>query len=233
MKLPKRLPVLPAWDTLTPDQKTYRSKVLQVHAAMIEHMDSNVGRVIQYLKDIGEYDNTLILFTSDNGTSSTVEMKDVALTGISIEEANGFNVQYDNSAANVGNSNSLVNYGAWGAGKAASPLSYFKASQGEGGIRTPFVIKLPNPSNQSQTEIVRSFVHVNDVTPTLIEYAGVQHPSTYNGSEVHPLMGKSIKLLLDGKVKRIHASDEPIAQRCLTIQLFSWVTGRRLRTYHL
>ncbi len=141
MTLPKRLPVLPSWDSLTPDQKEYRTKVLQVHAAMIDNMDSNVGRVIQYLKDIGEYDNTLILFTSDNGTSSPVEMKDVALTGITKEEANAFNAQYDNSAANVGNSNSLVNYGAWGAGKAASPFSYFKASQGEGGVRSPFVIK--------------------------------------------------------------------------------------------
>ena len=141
-------------------------------------MDYNLGRVIQYLKDIGEYDNTLILFTSDNGTSSPVEMKDVALTGVTKEEAKAFNAQYNNSAANVGNSNSLVNYGAWGAGKAASPLSYFKASQGEGGVRTAFVIKLPNASNQSQTEIVKAFVHVNDMTPALLEYAGAQYPST-------------------------------------------------------
>ncbi len=213
MTLPKRLPVLPAWDGLTPEQKTYRSKVLQVHAAMIDNMDYNLGRVIQYLKDIGEYDNTLILFTSDNGTSSPVEMKDVALTGITKEEANAFSAKYNNSAANVGNPNSNVNYGAWGAGIVSSPFSYFKASQGEGGVRSPFVIKLPNASNQTQTDIVRAFVHVNDMTPTLLEYANVTNPgSEYNGREISPMMGKSIKSLLDGKVERIHPSDEPIAQ---------------------
>ena len=51
------------------------------------------------------------------------------------------------------------------------PLSYYKSTQGEGGIRSPFVIKLPNAGNQTKTEIVDAFVHVNDMTPTFLEYA--------------------------------------------------------------
>jgi arylsulfatase A-like enzyme len=211
MKLPQRLPQSPAWDTLSGNEKTNRAKILQAHAAMIEDMDTNIGMVIQYLKDIGQYDNTLIVFTSDNGSSEPVEMKNLATAGV--EEANKFYNAFNNSAANIGNADSLVNYGAWGAGASVSPLSYFKTTQGEGGVRPPFVMKLPGTSNQSQPDIVNAFVQVNDMTPTFLDYAGVQSPgSTYNGTEVHPIMGKSIKPLLEGQTAIVHAEDEPVAQ---------------------
>ena len=211
MKLPQRLPQSPAWDTLSADEKTNKAKILQAHAAMIEDMDTNIGKVIQYLKDIGQYDNTLIVFTSDNGSSEPIEMKNLATVGL--EESNKFFNTFNNSAANIGNADSLVNYGAWGAGASVSPLSYFKTTQGEGGVRPPFVMKLPVTSNQTQPNIVNAFIHVNDMTPTFLDYAGVQPSgSTYNGTEVHPIMGKSIKPLLEGKIELVYAKDEPVAQ---------------------
>ena len=213
MKLPQRIPGVEQWDNLTQDQKAYRAKVLAVRAAMIEDMDTNIGRVIKYLKDIGEYDNTLIMFTSDNGSSEPVEMKDLALGSVTSAEAEAFVNKFNNTVPNIGNANSLVNYGAWGAMPSVSPLSYYKSTQGEGGIRSPFVVKLPNAGNQTKTDVVDAFVHVNDMTPTFLEYAGVLHPgSTYNGHPVHAIIGKSIKSLLDGKIQVVHPDDEPIAQ---------------------
>jgi arylsulfatase A-like enzyme len=213
MKLPQRIPPVEPWDSLTPDQKAYRAKVLEVRAAMIEDMDNNIGRVIKYLKDVGEYDNTLIMFTSDNGSSEPVEMKSLALGTVTAAEAEAFVNTFNNTVSNIGNANSLVNYGAWGSMPSVSPFSYYKTSQGEGGIRAPFVIKLPDNGNQTNTEIVNAFVHVNDMTPTFLEFAGVQPPSsTYKGHTVHAIMGKSIKSLLDGKVQVVHSEDEPIAQ---------------------
>jgi arylsulfatase A-like enzyme len=213
MKLPQRLPNLPAWDSLSTDDKAYRTGVLRAHAGMIEDMDFNIGKVIQYLKDNGLYDNTLIMFTSDNGSSEPIDMKNMAATGVSIEDANKFYAGFNNTVSNIGNADSLVNYGAWGTIAAVSPFSYFKTTQGEGGIRPPFVIKSPGVTNQSNTAIVNAFVHVNDMTPTFVEYAGVQSPgSTYKGQPVHPIMGKSIKSLLDGKVQVVHPDDEPLAQ---------------------
>ena len=82
MTLPKQLPASPAWDSLSPDEKTNRAKILVAHAAMIEDLDTNVGKVIKHLKDIGQYDNTLIIFTSDNGSSEPIEMKDLATVGV-------------------------------------------------------------------------------------------------------------------------------------------------------
>jgi arylsulfatase A-like enzyme len=211
MTLPKQLPVSPAWDSLSPDEKTNRAKILVAHAAMIEDLDTNIGKVIKHLKDIGQYDNTLIIFTSDNGSSEPIEMKDLATVGTA--EANKFFNTFNNSDANIGNADSLVNYGAWGAGAAVSPFSYFKTTQGEGGVRPPLVIKTPGTSNQTASEIISAFVHVNDMTPTMMEYAGAKHPgSTYNGHEVHPIMGKSLKPLLDGVVAQVYSDDEPVSQ---------------------
>jgi arylsulfatase len=211
MTLPQRLPQTPAWDSLNATDKAYKAKVLEAHAGMIDNMDSNIGKVIQYLKDTGQYENTLILFTSDNGSSEPVEMKN--LGSGEVEEANKFFNSFNNSLANVGNADSLVNYGAWGTGAAVSPFSYFKTTQGEGGVRAPLVMKLPGASNQTQPDIVDAFVHVNDITPTFLDYAGVQ-PSgpTYNGNPVHPIMGKSLKPLLEGEVEQVYADDEPVAQ---------------------
>ena len=78
-------------------------------------------------------------------------------------------------------------------------------------------MKLPGASNNNQTkpDIVNAFVHVNDMTPTMLDYAWVQQQlpgSTYKGHPVHPIMGKSIKPLLEGKVSQIYADDEPVAQ---------------------
>lgn len=212
MKLPQRIPIAETWESLSPDEKAYRAKVLAVHAAMIDNMDFNIGKVIKYLKDIGEYDNTIIIFASDNAGSEPVDMNIFAGQAATKEQTQKFLAGFNNSVPNIGNSNSLVNYGAWGSISSVSPLSYFKLSQGEGGIRSPFIIKLPNAEVKSSPDILRTYVNVRDITPTLLDYTGVQYPSTFNGKEVHSVMGKSLKPLLEGTVDRVYGADEAVSQ---------------------
>jgi arylsulfatase len=212
MKLPQRIPAEKPWDSLTQNEKEYRAKVLAVYAAMIDNMDFNVGKVTKYLKDIGEYDNTLIMFASDNAGSEPVDMTIFAGQATTKEETQKFLAGFNNTVSNIGNANSLVNYGIWGSLPSSSPLSYFKVSQGEGGIRSPFIIKLPNAQTKSSPEIIKAYVNVRDITPTLLEYAGVQHPNTFKGKEVHPMMGKSVKPLVEGQVDRIYSDNDSIAQ---------------------
>lgn len=211
MNLPQRLPKIAAWDSLSEDDKATKAKILAAHAAMIEDIDTNIGKVIKYLKDNGLYDNTIIMFTSDNGSSEPIDMKDLATVGVA--EANKFYNTFNNSVANIGNADSLVNYGAWGAGASVSPFSYFKTTEGEGGVRPPFVMKVPGTSNQTKPDIVNTFVHVTDIAPTLLEYAGVKLPgSTYNGHPNYPITGKSWKPLIEGKVTQVYADDVPVSQ---------------------
>lgn len=214
MTLPERLPAAQVWEGLDLKTRAVDAKILAVHAAMIEETDYNIGKVISLLKSLGMYNNTLIIFTSDNGSSEPFPATNLATTGITTEQANAFAMKFNNSLTNIGNSDSLVNYADWGAIPSVSPFSWFKATQGEGGVRPPFVIKVPGVStNQTHPKIIDAFVHVNDMAPTMLDYAGVQPPGpTYKGHTVHPIMGKSIKPLLEGKVVSIHAADEPVAQ---------------------
>jgi arylsulfatase A-like enzyme len=229
MTLPERLPHSLSWDSLDPQTQAYRAKTLAVRAAMIENMDYNIGKVIALLKELGIYDNTLISFASDNGSSEARPMSTLAVQGQSLAQSRAFVDEYNNTLANLGNRDSLINHAEWGTILSVSPFSWFKGTQGEGGIRSPFIIKEPLASstttsstanttnnstttNQTHPNVIDVFVHVTDVTPTFLDYAGVQHPSTYHGREVHPLMGKSWKPLLEGNVAQVYADDEPVAQ---------------------
>jgi arylsulfatase A-like enzyme len=190
-------------------------------------MDYNIGRVMAPLKDLGIYDNTLIVFTSDNGSSEPRPMSALGAQGVPLEESEAFVNKFNNTLANLGNRDSLINYAARGSIPSVSPFSWFKGTEGEGGIRSPLIIKEPLASsitttttnttntttpNKTHPNIVDAFVHVNDATPTFLDYAGVQYPSTYHGREVHPLIGKTWKPLLEGKVAQVYADDEPVAQ---------------------
>ena len=212
---PGRLPPNVVWDSLTKDQKAYAARVMAVHAGGIEQMDKDIGRVIQYLKDTGQYDNTLIVFTSDNGSSEPIEITDLQYgSGFNASLAPQFVAGVNNSLSNLGSPTSDFNYGAWGTYMAVAPLSGFKASMYEGGTRAPLVIKAPqsmqSTSNNTGSKFVNNFVYVTDFTPTLLDMAGVSHPSTYNGTEVHALMGTSIKPILDGTTDVVHPANETI-----------------------
>lgn len=123
MSLPKRLPPNPAWDSLTDEQKQYWIKVSAVHAGMIENMDYNIGKLIQHLKDTGEYDNTLIMFTSDNGSSEPIYSPlDGKLTSTTSEEVRELRARYNNSIPMIGTEDSDVGYGLEGTMLAVSPF---------------------------------------------------------------------------------------------------------------
>jgi arylsulfatase A-like enzyme len=210
---PGRLPPNQVWDSLTNDQKAYAARIFAVHAAGIEDMDKNIGRVIQYLKDTGQYDNTFILFTSDNGSSEPFDVANVKYaSGFNQTQAKSFVLTVNNSLSNLGNQTSDFNYGPWGSYLAVSPLSGFKTSFYEGGTRPPLVIKAPQTSSASTSgnNLIKTFVYVTDITPTILDLANVSHPATYKNHEVASLTGKSLKPLLEGTVNKVHADNESI-----------------------
>ena len=217
--LPDRIPPNQKSDSLSENQQEFAAKVMAVHSAMIEDMDKNIGKMIQYLKDIGEYDNTMIIFTSDNGSSEPFEILQFKYaSGVDLNEGREMIKRINNTVANLGNPDSTVNYGAWGSYYSISPLSGFKTTMYEGGTKVPLLMKVPQSSSSSSNvtttdnNMIRSYVFVDDIAPTILDYAGVTHPgSTYNGKEIHPMMGKSLKPLINGTVDRVYAEDEPIA----------------------
>src|SRR5574342_8759 len=112
MTLPKSYPPLPNWNSLPEEERTLRSQILAAHAGMIEKTDSEIGRVIQYLKDIGQYDNTLIMFTSDNGGSepSDSPVKISGLEGTDPEVIEQFSTGFTQSVTAAGSKDSYWGY---------------------------------------------------------------------------------------------------------------------------
>lgn len=215
MKLPDKIPPNQPWAKLSPEQQAYASRILAVRAVMIEDMDQNIGRLIQMLKDSGQYDNTLIMFTSDNGTSEPAALLNIQFSSVSPDMAS-FVKQVNNTLPNLGNGTSVINYAAWGPESSASPLSGYKTTEYEAGTRVPFVFKEPASQNSnintSNTKVIKAFAYAEDITPTILVYAGVQHPgTTYNGHPVHAIMGKSLQALFNGTVDRVYGENDMVA----------------------
>lgn len=190
----------PRWDALSADEQQVEARRMEIYAAMVSDLDTYVGEVVSYLKDIGEFDNTFILFMSDNGAESS--RRDLAP-----DIASHIGVEYDHSLDNLGAGNTYVMYGANWASVSATPFFRHKATGFEGGIHVPaFVHYKGLVKAGTRTAGVST---VMDVLPTALALAGTMHPGTqYRGQEILPVRGTSLLPLLSGESDAIHSDTE-------------------------
>ena len=181
-----------SWDKLTPEQKAHRSRDMEIYAGMIDYLDYSIGRVLNHLRDKGEYDNTLIVFVSDNGPSKTTIVDYLALGGDAADFVRGF----DNSLENKGKPGSSTDIGPGWAFASATPLRLFKGYVSQGGLRVPAIIKVPNQDKFKPTRI-KTPVHIFDLMPTFLDYASVAHPKNYRGVSIAEIQGLSLRRLLE------------------------------------
>lgn len=192
------------WDKLTPEKRAISARTMEVYAAMVERMDWNIGRVVDYLRQQGQLDNTFVLFISDNGAEGAL-LEAFPKFGPNLQSF--LDQHYDNSLDNIGNANSYVWYGPRWAQAATAPSKLFKAFTTQGGIRVPALIRYPEFARQGG-QISGAFSTVMDVTPTILDLAGVRHPGTrWNGREVAALRGKSWLGYLSGETSEVHDAD--------------------------
>lgn len=183
------------WHLLTDEDRQRESRAMEVYAGMINNMDYHFGRVVRFLKDIGEYDNTIIIFLSDNGPNPWYSEDYPGNAG-----SKWFS-QFDNSTDNIGHPMSHYAYGMGWSSASAGPLDLFKMTVGEGGIRSPLIISGPGVSKNIQND---SFTYVWDIMPTILDLTGTKHPATFKGKEVEPMRGQSLKEVLTGKAQRVY-----------------------------
>ena len=195
-----RFPGVPAWDDLPAEAKVVQANTMAAYAGMIDHMDMQIGRVIDHLKDTGQYDRTIIIYMTDNGP-------DWSQPNTNIGAADWFNERYPNTAvADIGVEGSYSSYGPPWAQVAAAHLSGFKTFSTEGGLRVPFIIRYPEWIDAGQTD---EFVFVTDLSATLLEIAGAEHPGTvYDGREVFPMTAKSFLPFMRGDTSTHRGADE-------------------------
>lgn len=190
------------WDALDDHEKRYEARRMEVYAGMAQTMDQQIGRLVSYLKAIGDYDNTVFVFLSDNGSEPT-DPYDILALKLWLE------VKYSRDIERLGGKGGFSSIGPSWASAAASPLSGYKFFAGEGGLRTPLIVA-GVPGTQAN-QVSRAFTHVTDIVPTLLEVAGVQpHAGFYQGKVVEPMIGSSLVPVLQGKAERVHPVDQPI-----------------------
>lgn len=181
--------VIPDWNSMASDRQADLARRMAIYAAMVQKMDSNIGRVVEELRAAGQLDNTLIFCVSDNG--GNYEGAVFGQTG-GVPNATPLT---GSSLTNMGLAGEPVIYlgGGW-AHVSDTPFRLFKHFDHEGGIRTPMIVHWPQGLTRTN-EWVNEPGHVIDIMATIVDATGVGYPSQFNGHSVLPLEGQTLKPL--------------------------------------
>jgi arylsulfatase len=176
-----------AWTDLTPEQKGFQASKMAIHAAMIDRMDQEIGRVLNQIEAMGALDNTLVVFASDNGASAE-----------QIIRGDG----HDPAAA-PGSAQSFLCLGPGWSTASNTPFRLHKSWVHEGGISTPLIVSWPKGIT-ARGELRRDVGHVIDLVPTVLDLTGAHPSADWRGQTPPPLPGRSLvpAFTQDGSVKR-------------------------------
>jgi arylsulfatase A-like enzyme len=194
----------PQWEHLSTYERKASSRAMEVYAAMVDRMDWNIGRVVNYLSGTGELDNTIVMFLSDNGAEGAI-VEAFPVVGPLVREF--IREHCDNSLSNIGRGNSFVWYGPRWAQAATAPSRLYKAFTTEGGIRVPAFVTYPKFARQRGISSV--FSTVMDIMPTFLEQAGTTHPTDCaRESGFERMRGRSMLDYLEGHSDQVHSHDQ-------------------------
>ena len=164
-----------AWKGLTDEQRKFQATKMAIHAAMVDRMDKEIGRVIAQLKAMGAFENTLIFFASDNGASAEIMVR---------------NGGHDPNAP-PGSAASYLCLGPGFSSACNTPHRRHKTWVHEGGISTPLIAHWP-AGIKAKNELRTTPAHVVDIVPTLLELAGVEPTTEWKGEKLPPAAGRSL-----------------------------------------
>lgn len=195
-EMPPLHPALKNWDSLSADERALFAKRMAVHAAMLEAMDQNIGRLVAHLRDKGQLQNTVFVITSDNGPEPNDPL---AVPGFGVWMAfNG----YHHRLEDLGERGSTGFIGPEWASVTATPGRLFKFHASEGGTHVPLIISGAGVPPQR----IGSLSQVADIAPTLYDYAGLD-PKTLTPA----LEGRSLKPVLTGAAPHTYGPNDPVA----------------------
>jgi len=195
-ELPPRNPGVRPWDELSVDEKRLYARYMEVYAGMIDRVDANIGTLIGELEALGELDDTIFMFLSDNGASAEGTPEGTAnlmLTAyaqpLSLEECLKLYPV-------MGETETFPHYPRGWAMASNTPFKLYKQFTTLGGIRDPLIVHWP--AGTSDVGSIRTqYVHVNDILPTVLDAVGIAPPSVYRGREMKPIEGVSFAHTFD------------------------------------
>jgi len=197
------------WDALSEQEKQFSAKKMEIYAAMVDDMDANIGNLVDYLKSKGLYENTVIVFLSDNGASPWGN--DTSPPAVR-DWANTFNNSYENA----GQPDSFILYGKQWAEVSNTPYKHSKGSASEGGIRVPMILRMPEHLlPESSSSISNVLAGIEDIMPTFLELAGVDAQAPKVKADQVPVTGSSFlpELMSDGNSIEASTSSSKVVAR--------------------
>lgn len=171
------------WDELTAEQQRFQATKMAIHAAMVDRMDREIGRLIEHLKAMGAYDNTLILFASDNGATAEIMVRDGG----------------HDPTAPPGSAATYLCLGPGFSSACNTPFRRHKSWVHEGGVSTPLIAHWP-AGIKARGELRTTPAHVVDVVPTILDLVAVEKPTKWQGAAIPPAPGRSLKPALASDV---------------------------------
>jgi arylsulfatase A-like enzyme len=185
------------WEELSDDEKKLFSRMAEVFAGFSEYTDAQVGRLIDYLEETGQLENTIVFYCADNGASGE------GTASGSVNENKYFNNYPDDLAENLtmldklGSPETYNHYPTGWAAAFSAPFQMFKRyAQYAGGTCDPMIISWPN-GIKARGELRHQYHHVTDIVPTILELADLEMPEVYRGVRQVPLPGVSMTYTFD------------------------------------
>ncbi|WP_240509809.1 arylsulfatase [Streptomyces malaysiense] len=195
-RLSRHDPDVPEWDSLSPDARRLAARMMEVYAGFLSHTDHHIGRLLDFLKESGEFDNTLIMLVSDNGASP-----EGGVTGTT-NESQFFNNAPEpiedslRSIDEIGGPTTFNHY-PWGWTWAGNtPFRRWKRETYRGGASDPFLVHWPS-GIKARGEIRTQYAHIIDMVPTVLDVIGVEPPATIKGVAQSPMHGLSFAHTFD------------------------------------
>ena len=209
-RLSERLWFVPDPTLLAPAPRALLGMKMELYAGMVENMDYHVGRLVDYLKEIGEYENTIFIVFGDNGAEGNDMFQMIAGTPGTLNFL-FWAINWSQTHPKAwGDPGSFVGYGPMWAQVSMTPFSQYKAWLAEGGIRNALIVSGP-VVGRSKGSINHAVMHVADIMPTLLEVAGVEYPETRDGGRLPPLLGKSWTPILAGEANSVRTDEDYLA----------------------
>jgi arylsulfatase len=195
-ELSPRIPEIPAWESLNAEEQKLYARQMEVFAAMLTHVDEQIGRMIDALKRTGQYDNTVIFVTADNGSSG-----EGGLAGTFNETyvLNGLQTPFDANMSHYedwGGPNTYPHFHAGWAMAGNTPFKYFKQIVHDGGIADALVISWPK-GIKAKGEVRNQYHHITDIGPTILDVTGTPFFEEIDGHKQMDLDGVSMKYSFD------------------------------------
>ena len=196
-------PVTEPWANLSVEEQRRYARAQEIYAGIFEYLDMSVGRVVTYLEESGQLDNTVIVFTADHGASPGehgVDTGRVPAGGGPVDAD-----EYDNRLENFGRRGSFIDHGRGFGEAATAPFRYQKGSFSEGGLRAAAFVYFPAavPAGGVSSE----FMTFMDILPTFLEIAGTEHPGAgpyRDGRTINDIVGRSAWPHLAGRAETVH-----------------------------